>query len=232
MLNVSYGTSSFDDLVIQKKDASIQLSQYLTNLRNVNEDYIAIRNQKLSTALTLNSTIIPQTTYEGYEKSVNNILLNLILTQERVLTDAQIGELIDIAVLCSDIGGKAVYSARALLPECVVDNLDICGIELIPDEYEVQSGLLGSQDPTISQNQSSNLIYPNPTSSEFTVLLDGKQSGQIHIKDLSGKIMKVVSFSDEDFRKVIKSNFYQGIYLLSITWDNGESHTEKLLIQQ
>jgi hypothetical protein len=69
-------------------------------------------------------------------------------------------------------------------------------------------------------------VYPNPTSNSFSL---NKTINKIHIFDLSGKLVKTFSgaFSEKDDYDI--SSLNQGLYLVKIENNNGQSLTSKLI---
>ncbi|MFP3597975.1 reprolysin-like metallopeptidase [Chryseobacterium sp. SIMBA_029] len=74
-------------------------------------------------------------------------------------------------------------------------------------------------------------IYPNPSRDEVNILLkNSSQKAEYTLLDASGRLVKSGSFKGET--KVTVNNVSTGNYLISITLENGEKHSEKLIIKK
>ena len=74
-------------------------------------------------------------------------------------------------------------------------------------------------------------VYPNPTDSDFTIVLNGFNDVSIVFYDLLGKVvLKTTSTSDTI---EIKNNgkFTPGIYFIKVSGDNNRVYNNKLIIK-
>lgn len=73
-------------------------------------------------------------------------------------------------------------------------------------------------------------IYPNPTSSRFTIELSENQTYDISLTDITGT--KAITKSNVSGKQVIeKGNLTPGVYILTIESDSHKTKTTKLMIQ-
>ena len=96
---------------------NVRLSELhtLDSLYNeLNTAYQAALMTKLQEALALNDAIIASSSYEQYEKTVNEIAIRQVLYQNGELTLAQVAILNAIATECPKYAGHGVYRARGL----------------------------------------------------------------------------------------------------------------------
>lgn len=74
-------------------------------------------------------------------------------------------------------------------------------------------------------------IYPNPSHDEVNVLLNNSsQSADYLLFDASGRLLKNGSFKGET--KIRLHELTTGNYLINVILDNGEKHSEKLIIKK
>lgn len=85
------------------------------------------------------------------------------------------------------------------------------------------SGSLGINDFESSLDLT---VYPNPTANSFSL---NKAINKLHIFDLSGKLVKTFSGAFSKNENYDISNLNQGLYLVKIENDNGQSLTSKLI---
>ena len=223
----------FAALAMQKEALYDTLQAKQATYSQIFSTYQQKRNQKLTQALASNNAIVPASAWEGYEQTVNEIRILLQTTQNGELTESQITELSNIAILCPEEGGYAVSEALGLLPECITEGLEYCTkLELQNFDTLVTSG---SQSLVVQPHQKpravSSLAYPNPSKREFTISLDQQVPGKILVKDINGRILFSDYFDEHIRTKKVVHGFPAGFYVLTIQWDNGESQSEKLIIK-
>jgi hypothetical protein len=83
---------------------------------------------------------------------------------------------------------------------------------------------------TVSNEEKDVLVYPNPSSGEFTIVLN-KAYSQLIIKNLTGQLIEKIALSNSDKSVNINLTSYpKGIYFVECSGVNGNS-VEKIVIQ-
>jgi len=73
------------------------------------------------------------------------------------------------------------------------------------------------------------LVQPNPTKGEIWINLDKAITGKLEMYDMSGKLLKSIKLENENqYSLNIEGN--EGVYLLKIISDSGESYIEKIIV--
>ncbi len=85
---------------------------------------------------------------------------------------------------------------------------------------------------TYSINKSNLLIYPNPSSGNFSATINSAHEGvaKLRIKDITGKIIAEYSLLTNQ-QKQIQIDVAQGIYIAEVITDSG-TYNEKLIISK
>ncbi|GEM_PF-5148370 len=82
----------------------------------------------------------------------------------------------------------------------------------------------------IAGNQSSFIIYPNPTDDRLNIQFQESIPERIHLMDMSGRTV-TVKYPTEVFVEMDVSSVTPGIYFVKVQYADGKSETEKLLVR-
>jgi hypothetical protein len=74
-------------------------------------------------------------------------------------------------------------------------------------------------------------LYPNPTSSSFTLHFSAPTTATISVTDVTGQEMKLVQIVNETEKNVTISDLTSGLYLVRIETANGQTQTIKVVKQ-
>ncbi|MHC1703733.1 MAG: FISUMP domain-containing protein [Tenuifilaceae bacterium] len=100
----------------------------------------------------------------------------------------------------------------------------------------VESNGCNSRSGTIVVNTSSRVsIYPNPTSTDFSIILDFEQTGQATIRIINslGSVKKVITFTKESDSQTLPveiSNLEKGVYFVDVEVNGEKIESQKIVI--
>ena len=164
-------------------------------------------------------------------KRVTDIYLKTIISQDESLSPEELEFLISIAEKCPEEAGSAVYKAQFLIPECLRTPSTWCQ----PPNQENKSPLITERHqmnnkPNSSISSTKALIYPNPTSSSFTINAPNFLHS-IHIVNLNGQSIYQRNYVDSVKKQVLNPELSNGIYFIKVVLKDGTQTNEKLIIQ-
>lgn len=189
----------------------------------------AAKGSALIAALSIWQTISPQNVFEQYRKDVLGIYLTAQTQQDGILTEGQAEDLQDIAKLCSEAGGSAVYLAQGFLPEC--DRAEIMAIieqchevpEAEPRDNTDARLILISEDARAQ-------VSPNPARDWVNIVSVRQMEGRAELYSLTGQLVasRHIIFGDNPLHFDLNS----GVYVLRIIYDNGDVSSHKLVVNK
>jgi hypothetical protein len=167
--------------------------------------------------------------FEQYRKDVLGIYLTAQTQQGGILTKRQVGDLQEIAKLCPEAGGSAVYLAQGFLPECsraaIMDVIERCheGPEAEPREDTNARHILIGEDARAQ-------VSPNPAKDWVNITSVRQMEGRAEVYTLTGQLVAsgTIAFGDNPIRFDLNS----GIYALRIIYENGDIASHKLVINK
>ncbi len=220
----------------QQGMSQAQLLAKITEVSGVDEDAQEVLAQKeanksglLNNAMTIWQSITPQNVFEQYRKDVLEIYLASQTQQGGLLTEGQVGDLQNIAKLCSEVGGSAVYLAQGFLPECARTEI----MAIIEQCHEMPEA-----DPRenpdarhilISENAQAQ-VSPNPAKDWVNIVSVRQMEGRAEVYALTGQLVasRNIAFGDNPIRFDLNS----GVYVLQIIYENGDNSSHKLVINK
>jgi len=220
----------------QQGMSQAQLLAKITELSGVDEDAQKVLAQQeanksglLNNAMTIWQSITPQNVFERYRKDVLGIYLASQTQQGGLLTEGQVEDLQDIAILCSEAGGSAVYLAQGFLPECdrseIMSLIELCHEmpEAKPRENTDARHILISED---AQAQ----VSPNPAKDWVNIVSVRQMEGRAEVYALTGQLVasRNLAFGDNPIRFDLNS----GLYVLRVVYENGDISSHKLVINK
>ncbi|MNY33683.1 hypothetical protein D3C86_1679710 [compost metagenome] len=121
--------------------------------------------------------------------------------------------------------GTIINTTPTNLPDiCSVSYTDTT-LAALPANCEGNLGL------TDLINQESMLIYPNPTRETITIAVHGNaQKAFVSITDLSGRVMHTARVLEKT-PVISVANFPEGIYILRMQLENGETWNGKFIVK-
>ncbi len=168
-------------------------------IAKINE--LAQNDSTLDKAIALNNTLAPVNEMETYRKFANDIYLNYVAKGAQPSAEL-IGELYTIADMAPNIGGEAVYIARAILnynPEFVHRNNII-----MPLDIKVQDNVQ---------------FYPNPANDVLNIsTVENFVSGsKIELYDITGRMVYSTAIvTESNSTSISLKEVNQGLYLCVI----------------
>ncbi|HHH52549.1 MAG TPA: T9SS type A sorting domain-containing protein, partial [Bacteroidetes bacterium] len=121
--------------------------------------------------------------------------------------------------LCSDLYGDAIHLARALtntFDSTYYDEYDGCIDEPVNPRAKKVTTLKA-------------LVQPNPTKGEIWINLDKAITGKLEMYDISGKLLKSIKLENEN-QYSLNIEADEGIYMIKIISNTGESYIEKIIV--
>ena len=93
---------------------------------------------------------------------------------------------------------------------------------------ESKTGLSVDDDKLMSQSIN---VYPNPTDSDFTIVLNGFNDVSIVFYDLLGKVVHKTTSTSDTIEIKNNGKFTPGIYFIKVSGDNNRVYNNKLIIK-
>ena len=185
----------------------------------------------LSNALSIWQSISPQNVYEQYRKDVLGIYLTSQTQQGGQLTAAQADDLQDIAKLCSEAGGSAVYLAQGFLSACdraaIMSLIEQC--HEVP-KYEERNDF-SSNHILISENAEAQVqVSPNPAQDWVNIVSVREMAGRAEVYSLTGQLVATapISFGEN----LLRFDLGSGVYVLRVVYGNGDTSSHKLVVSK
>ncbi len=234
--NLQTQCEAIDQSMAQQGATQSQLLGYIAQRKSLDSIAYAILAQHevnktavLSNAVLIWQSISPQNVFEQYRKDVLGIYLTAQTQQDGLLTEGQVEELQDIAKLCSEVGGSAVYLAQGFLPEC--DRAEIMApIEQCHEvpEYQERNNAL-SNHIRISEDAQVQ-VSPNPARDWVNIVSVRQMAGRAELYSLTGQLMATTPISFGDNR--LRFDLHSGVYILRVVYDNGDASSHKLIVNK
>lgn len=234
--NLKIQRSTLNQFLGQQGITQSQSLGYITQKKSLDGTAYAILSQHdankvtaLSSALSLWQTINPQNVFEQYRKDVLGIYLTSQTQQGGQLTTVQVQALQNIAKLCSEEGGSAVYLAQGFLPACdltaIASFIEQCGaMPEVENREELQSNQILISEEAKAQ------LSPNPAQDWINITSVRQMAGQVEIYSLTGQLMatRVITFGENPLQLDLNS----GVYLVRVVYANGDKSSHKLVINK
>jgi hypothetical protein len=206
------------------------------------EDLLA--TGQFTDANTSISNFSPASNIESNYKSFFELYYSYITTNS--LSTGALSDLEVLAMQCPFKDGPAVYKARALYDlitksiiiyddkECLSSGYSARPAKFDSSELNLKTILLEHETTQIKfKSKLSFMIYPNPANDVFYINTKSKSNElYIRIKDITGRILYSKSISNLINSASVGIILPDGIYLVSITDQNGFSQTKKLIISK
>jgi len=198
------------DTVVQFGVAA--LSQYALYL-----DTLAMgRSVKIQNLIALNAAVSTTLAPDDNHKTVNNIVLNFLLTD--TLASGDLTTLEGIAEQCPLEGGDAVYEARAFVSYYTgtdYNDFDLCAPPQ-PRQKQVNGKSSGIKDIT---------LYPNPTTGEVFLSVSGEV--QVRVFNNIGQLQMEKTVADN---RLNLSQLQPGVYRLQLFREGRMLTTQSVIL--
>ncbi|MDZ4706677.1 MAG: T9SS type A sorting domain-containing protein [Saprospiraceae bacterium] len=214
------------------------LIQYFENRHSQSQEidnafgqYATFRSAKLAEAETLIQGINPANAHEGYRKTVYGVFIQAQLYQDGAYTTDQTDRLKEIAMRCSGEAGMVTYVAQGLLSDCeraeIQDFIDACDPEL---EVEPRSSKSYGSENLGGTPEEGFFFYPNPGRGQLVLSNQKGMVGKAEVFTSTGQLLLTRPVSKgEGFMELGLSS---GVYLLKVTFEDGEAVSDKLIINR
>jgi hypothetical protein len=196
----------------------------VTNKYNQMSSALMVNMRKnASHLLVQNAGISGAKDYEVIEQTVNSIYLQYMLSDSKVLTDAQKKTIRLAASQCPISGGRGVFRARAL--QHLFENVDYNNEDLC---QPIKSSAL------VAKNQpAGNFIYPNPTDGNITVIIKhpAKASTKFIISNIFGQVVYERDLEEGQTRFAFNlDDLGNGVFVCNITHGFVNLYAQTLVI--
>jgi hypothetical protein len=148
-----------------------------------------------------------------------------------VYTADQIARLKEVAMLCSEEAGMVTYVAQGLLPDCeraeIQSYIDACDPEL---EVEPRSSRTQHDEMLGGTPEKGFFFYPNPTSGQLVLSNHRGVAGVAEVFTPTGQLLKSRPLAEGE--SFLELGLPSGIYLLKLSFEDGETVTDRLIINR
>lgn len=183
----------------------------------------AERRLKTRNLLALNAATRVNNTMEINHKTVNTILLNLLLSDDQYPSESDLATLSSVADQCPTTGGDAVFEARAIierLTEKTYDDANNC-------PTGAANATLAGEEKVATEDIK---LFPNPTSGLLEWTGTAGQSVTVRVFNQLGLLVKEQTV---DNNRINLNQLPDGLYLIQISGDNGAVwHTQKCTLMK
>jgi hypothetical protein len=100
------------------------------------------------------------------------------------------------------------------------DNPAHAGAVLEADDFQIHGAATSIEEEAATPSLS---LYPNPSDGRFQVEMESRYEGTMEIRDMNGRLVEERSFNGDDRLDVRMEDAEEGVYLLNIKDENGES---------
>ena len=173
--------------------------------------------QALADLQALNASISPEADYQDYAKTINTLQLSALAQDDLVFSDEERSTIDQVAALCPQAGGNAVYDARLLQENY-----------RIPD-WNMDCAFVGTRSDAKSVQPTGWKVFPNPATDLVQVSLPQPASTdyQAAVFNLTGQLLYTQKIDAGITNFVLPASALQnGVYLLRV------SGNSRLLDQQ
>lgn len=182
--------------------------------------------QALTTARSLNSTLGTAEVHEANEKQVNDYVLTLAELGKLALKN-DLPAILAIAEQCPDLGGTAVFRARALAA--------LLGSDLVYDDSKACAEIMGIPGKKLVPITSGTAhVFPNPTNSQITVNAGAVAILSLKLTDIFGRVVYEMTSNPKaqiTQLQIDVSPFKAGLYVVVLQLADGISVSRKITIQ-
>jgi hypothetical protein len=236
------------NVINEQRQADVALRNYISSFYANNE---ALLEQMRLAAENENDDIDNTEVQNNNDKQINAAYLTVSRLGLEGLSAAELGFVTALANNCPYIAGPAVYKAREintlLQPARIYDDLKECntqGVFRLADtsaklapaitNFSRENSFLSTTSPKQQYTKTPEcLVYPNPSTGEFNVLLDTEYAIKtISIYNAIGDLIETKSCSiGINTAKFNLSGQAQGMYSYKVTTYGGYVFTGKIILQ-
>jgi hypothetical protein len=220
------------------------LNQYAQTLDSLHfywanwEAQQAILRGKLSTQANIGQVVNvaipvqPGNIFEGYEREINVILLNLLSNEDYLLSESDVQTIDFVAAQCPLSHGLAVYKARGIQmgykANVGYDNQAIC--KLVGLQYRKPNQQTDNQKLVLQ-------VYPNPSNGRLSIALQGNTNRYklhaLRLVNVMGQEIYQLHCNSEEMELDLRAlSISSGIYLLQTQLSSGEVLQSKIIYHE
>jgi len=177
--------------------------------------------QKLTELQSLNTSISTEADYQAYEKNINAVYLTALSENDWDFSESERATIDEVAALCPQAAGNAVYTARYLQENYRVPY------------WNMDCAFVGARDASLAPKASGFAIFPNPAQTEVQVALEqpALEDCRIMVFNLIGQIVAVQPVSEGSISATLPvATFANGCYIVTITRNGRQAYRQKLSI--
>jgi len=182
-----------------------------------------------------NDEITATTRPEKNQRTINKLYFDVLAKGDLTFTQSEKDTLAAIAAQCPQIGGRAVFVARAMrahFSDATYVETEPC-VDSISMLVAPQAGSILPQEVLKPQQEEESTvkIFPNPAGDYVTVTHNFEQATQLFLYDAYGSVRKtaVLSGAGQQHR-ISTTNLAPGVYIASIVAENAKVVNLRLII--
>lgn len=150
------------------------------------------------------------------------LLMYIQYLQDSEISNPNKTNLISFSMMCSDMYGDVIHTARALSNTYDGSYFDIY------DDCPPPANLLLHTNEEIQSLRMT--VLPNPTTGEVTLRLNELAKGRAWITDINGRPIQSLSLNDSSEEVTFNLNTGSGVYIIHVLTDKGTHMTSRLLV--
>ncbi|MBP8239105.1 MAG: T9SS type A sorting domain-containing protein [Saprospiraceae bacterium] len=175
-----------------------------------------------------------------YQKEFNAIYLAKLAQNNLEFTPAEKEALDAIAAQCPELGGHAVFAARALRALYNGEVIEESGdCEPATQSLRTAERTNTMQMQEIKEKVHSNVwadvrIFPNPASNSFTIAYNLTQPAEMRLYDIHGKmkVSRILPAIQAGREEIPVHQLLSGVYVVVVLTESGERFTTRLSIMR
>jgi len=223
-------------VIPSEREEWLEAAQFLVDtLQDLAFIVDSLRLLEIEALIEDNDEITATTRPEKNQRTINKLYLDMLAKGSLTFTQSEKDTLAAIAMQCPQIGGRAVFVARAMrayYSDATYVETEPC-VDSISMLAAPQAGRILPQDVLKPQQEEEATvkIFPNPAGDYVTVMHSFEQATQLFLYDAYGSVRKtgVLSGAGQQHRISITS-LAPGVYIASIVAENAKAVNLRLII--
>jgi hypothetical protein len=220
-------------ILAQRKAQMTALKTVKTDYKTSKNDYYTLREARSTAAKAENTFLVPTELHAYNEKSVNEIYFTTVAKGNLNYTESQKIILANIAQQCPIIGGRSVYTARAMYASVAnipYNDITTCAFQNV--NFRTQQ----PQKPTVKTSTPDIIsvkVFPNPANNLVTLQVNKalEENATVVLTDILGRVVyNTVLVQGSIMLPITVSDWAEGIYTYRVILNNNAISLGKLTI--
>ncbi len=205
-------------LLAQRVQLQANIASRQSEVTALDSIYQSEVTAKLHAAKSANNAITVAPIFEENTKTVNGLLIDLILYG--TLSGPEVNVLKSIAAHCPRMGGMAVFRARGILSDCDLEDIDEA---LCYPSQERGLTILDNASPTLQ-------IVPNPNYGSFTLRADKLLGSHVCIYDTFGRLVAEHQVNETTPTLTIGQDLHSGTFFCRVIGADGGTQVASFIV--